>query len=85
MKAIMISLLLGVIFLADAKTNYYHKTMEVVKIENDIVVLEDVHGNLWEIEADELKVGDRVECKVNSYGTSFIEDDVIVDLHKLDN
>lgn len=84
MKAIMISLLLGVIFLVDAKTNYYHKTMEVMAIKNDIIVLEDVHGNMWEVKADELKVGDRVECKVNSYGTSFIEDDAIVDLHKLD-
>ena len=84
MKKIIIFLLLGVIFLADVKTNYYHKTMEVMTVENDIVVLEDVHGNLWEVKADELKVGDRVECKLNSYGTSFIEDDVIVDLHKLD-
>jgi hypothetical protein len=84
MKAIMISLLLGVIFLADAKTNYYHKTMEVMAIEDDSVILEDVHGNMWEVMADELEIGDRVECKLNSYGTSFIEDDAIVDLHKLD-
>ena len=84
MKAIIISLLLGAIFVADAKTNIYNKTMKVIAIENEIVVLEDDNNNIWEVEADEFEVGDKVDCKMNSYGTSFIEDDAIVDLHKLD-
>lgn len=84
MKAVVISLLFGLVFFIDAKTNFYTKTMEVIEIEDENVILEDVHGNMWEVEADELEVGDRVECKLNSYGTSFIEDDAIVDLHKLD-
>lgn len=61
---------------------YYALTTQVVEInaENDVVVVEDFNGNLWEFYGvEDWQVGDCASLIMNSRGTVSVEDDRIED------
>ena len=63
--------------------NYTRKDCEVVKINNGVVTIEDQKGWLWNIETDDLEVGDVVDLKMHTNHTdSIIADDIIKDIIK---
>lgn len=59
----------------------YAKTARIVELdrENDVVVIEDNNGFLWEFTGcEDWEIGDSCACVMNSKGTETIFDDEIV-------
>ena len=62
-------------------SDLYANAAEIVEIENDIVTVEDVNGNLWTFYGSTGRhVGDKVVCIMNTGKTSSIFDDEIVNV-----
>lgn len=59
----------------------YPMTAIVVDVSraNDKVTIKDYNGNLWQYTGvEDYEVGDVVSCIMNSKGTEYIKDDVII-------
>ena len=65
-------------FLGGMERTYTRKG-QVISVKDNIVMVEDGSGFLWELETDELKEGQEVVLKMNDNHTDVITDDVIVD------
>lgn len=58
----------------------YPQTMTVVKIENDVVTIEDFNGFQFQFDgAEDWMVGDICSCIMKTNGTETILDDEIID------
>ena len=70
--------------MAIVKPDYYALAGEVVEIdrENNLVIIEDFNGNLWDYFGTEnASIGRAVAMKMNGRHTMQIEDDKIVELN----
>ena len=56
----------------------YEVTAEVVSVENSTVQVNDAHGNIWELYADSVSVGDDVVITVDTNATDSISDDQVI-------
>ena len=66
----------------DNKNNYYLLTTTVIEINDDVVMIEDDNGEVWEFEgAEDWKVNDTCFCIMNNNGTQTIYDDKIVKIN----
>ena len=66
------------LFLAIETKEYYYKKAKVVKIEGDVIVVEDDDGYLWEFYGDDYKIGQQVEIEMfTNYTHNIIFDDEI--------
>lgn len=62
-------------------SNLYANYAEIVSIGNEVVTVEDSHGNLWAFKgAEGRRIGDKVVCIMDTLGTSSIYDDEIVNV-----
>ena len=77
--------IIGMLLVSGYLDTHYTFKGSVVEIEDDLVVVEDFGGDLWEVYADGYQVGDNVKVYVDDNGTSTYNDDEIVDLKRLDN
>ena len=82
-KNIIITILAITIFILILGRVGYHETHYTIKgivteITNDVVVITDEKGEMWEIEDDSLKINDNVKIVFDTYGTySNRYDDII--------
>lgn len=60
--------------------NNYTMSAEVVEINSDFVTLEDTTGNLWEVEAADLNLGDKVTAVFDKNNTENRTDDKITNI-----
>ena len=58
----------------------YEVTAEIVSVENSTVQVTDAHGNVWELYADNVAVGDDVIITIDTNGTDDIHDDAVIDM-----
>ena len=59
--------------------NYYTTTAIAVEVDEDIVLFEDASGNLWEVEAENIEVGDLFSLLMDNNGSEmYFNDDKIV-------
>ncbi len=64
--------------------NYELKNCKVINVSSDVVSAMDQTGNVWEFVEDGYKTGDIVNLKMNGKGTSFVEDDEIRTVEKVE-
>ena len=65
------------------ETEYKRDNCLVIRVENDVVSVEDNCGYVWKYTAEEpTKVGDRVTLRMHTHWTDTIEDDMIVKVVK---
>ena len=79
--AILVLMMVLVPFKSQPIVNQYPLTAEVVSLEyeNDLVVVEDFNGNLWEFEGcEDWMEGDVVAMIMSDEGTKTIYDDEIL-------
>ena len=85
MKKFLVNLLIviciiGFIGLIGGMERTYTRKGQVISVKDNIVMVEDKSGFLWELETDELKEGQEVVLKMNDNNTdSIIKDDIIID------
>lgn len=85
MKKFLFNLLIvvcviGFIGLLGGMDRTYTRKGQVISVKDNIVMVEDGSGFLWELETDELKEGQEVVLKMNDNNTdSIIKDDIIID------
>lgn len=89
LKKWMQALLMAVVFIlilglcSIIETTYTQKAT-VIEVENNIILMEDKSGHVWEFEASEFSVGDEVELVMNNNHTDLIlEDDKIKKIKKI--
>lgn len=64
---------------------HYTREAKVVSIENEIIVVEDKIGMLWEFEGDSFEINDDVKMKMfNNYTDETIKDDEIISIKRVD-
>ena len=62
------------------ETHYTRHDCTVVSYVEDVVMVEDKTGNKWEIIAEGLEVGDKVDLKMHTNFTdNYIYDDIVED------
>lgn len=62
------------------EVHYTKENCTVVDCVEDVVIVEDTYGYIWEFEADNLEVGDVVDLKMyTNYTNSTVFDDEITD------
>ena len=71
--------IIGFIGLLGGMEATYTREGQVISVKDNIVMVEDKSGFLWELGTDELKEGQEVVLKMNDNHTDIITDDVIVD------
>lgn len=80
----VLAIILVIILFAGASYfnhNYIRKNCEVIQINDGFATAIDECGEMWDFQADDLKVGDKVNLKMNDSLTSNnIYDDVVVDV-----
>lgn len=75
----MLTLLVVVPTLASYFDTHYTREAEVIEVFGDAVAAIDKQGNVWEFEADNLKVGQMVTLKMYTNGTDHkITDDEVI-------
>ena len=58
--------------------NYTRSGCEVVRVYEDVVTVKDSCGFLWDVEAEDLKVGCKLDLKMHDNGTNdCVYDDII--------
>lgn len=87
MKNFIITMLLISCFsgVSHYEHNYIRKNCKITQINDGIATIEDKCGFYWdwEIETDDLKVGDVVNLKMNDNNTiNYIDDDIITKIIK---
>ena len=88
MKKIIIAIIIITIFVnietincinSDNKNSYYPLMATVIEINDNIVMIEDNNGEVWEFEGSEdWQINDICSCIMNDKGTKTIYDDEIV-------
>lgn len=58
--------------------NEYYRSVEVFRIENEVVYLEDTQGYVWCVEDDTLQMFGRYVLVMDNCGTDDITDDEIL-------
>lgn len=56
----------------------YEVTAEVVSVEDSTVLVNDAHGNVWELYTDNVSEGDNVIIMIDTNATSMITDDQVI-------
>lgn len=59
-------------------TNEYYRSAEVIKVQNEVVYLEDTQGYVWCVEDDTLQMFGRYVLVMDNCGTDDITDDEIL-------
>lgn len=54
------------------------QTMKVIDITDDVIIVEDTKGNEFEYFGDEVQIGDKVKCLIDTNGTHEVKDDKIL-------
>lgn len=84
MKRFLLSLLavicfIGCVGLENTIKTTYTREVQVIGIDNNITIVEDESGHLWELETDELKQGQKVILIMNNNNTDgTVTDDAII-------
>lgn len=78
LNLLVVVCLLGCVGIANTIESTYTRNGVVISVKDNIVMVEDRSGFLWELETDELKEGQEVVLKMNDNHTDIITDDVIV-------
>lgn len=62
----------------------YTREAKVIKVsEDEIILVEDTTGNLWEFYGSDLSVGDKIRLIMDDRHTTDIHDDVIKDIKEI--
>jgi len=84
-KGIIIIMLVFIIFpgIAGWYDTHYRTEAEIVAKENDVIILLDKTGNLWEYETDaNFKIGEKVKVTFDNNYTDNVTDDIITQIKK---
>lgn len=87
MKKFIIATLIigGVVFASYTEHHYTRKDCKVVKVNNNVVTVEDISGNLWVFEDEGYSVNDTVNLKMfTGISKNDISDDTITKVIKVD-
>ena len=64
----------------------YTQNATVIQVKNNIILIEDKKGYVWEFKASEFSVGDKVKLTMdNNHTDLIINDDKIKQIKKIDN
>lgn len=75
---IIFIIIITIILIAIVQT-YYTRKATVIKIEDNIITVEDKIGNYWKFEGEGYKIGEHITLVMNTNSTeNYVSDDVIV-------
>ena len=79
-KIIGITVTAAMLIHAKSTARIYDVPAQVSKVENSTVQVVDSSGNVWELYADSVEVGDNVTIVIDTNGTDDIHDDSVIDM-----
>jgi len=84
-KTIVVALvLITVSAIPEYIDSHYTREGFVSEVEGDVIIIEDKTGNLWEVESEQLEVGQSVKMKMfNGHTHNTLKDDEIISIKVL--